>query len=171
VTHPVDVLRSFLGNVSEVHCNASKGLLTPQYPRPNNFFLNLKFENGVIAQVRGLYDVVEPPLPMMQIVLYGSKGTAVADFTDNQPGTLRIVLDELPVRQPLTMHLEPERDRSAYGHGASVIRYMRHFQECLDHDQQPSPDELDGARAAAVAAAAWESAEHGTVAKVQNEFP
>ena len=171
VTHPVDVLRSFLGNVSEVHCNASRGLLTPQYPRPNNFFLNLKFENGVIAQVRGLYDVVEPPLPMMQIVLYGSKGTAVADFTDNQPGTLRIVLDELPVREPLTMHLEPERDRSAYGHGASVIRYMRHFQECLDHDQQPSPDELDGARAAAVAAAAWESAEHGTVVKVQNEFP
>ena len=66
VTHPVDILRSFLGDVAEVHCYAAKGQLTPAYPLRNLFFLNLKFANGVIAQVKGLYDVVEPPLPMMQ---------------------------------------------------------------------------------------------------------
>lgn len=170
VSHPVDILRSFLGNVSEVHCMASKGLLTPAYPAKNNFFLNLRFENGVIAQVRGLYDVVEPPLPMMQVILYGSKGTAVAEFTDNRPGVLRLVFDDLPVKQPLVMHFEPEQDTSAYGHGATVVRYMQHLQECLDEDRKPSPNELDGARAAAVAAAAWESAETGRVVAVENEF-
>ncbi len=127
VTHPVDILRSFLGNVAEVHCYASKGLLTPEYPLKNNYFLNLKFESGVIAQVRGLYDVVEPPLPMMQVILYGSKGTAVAEFTDNKPGKLQIMLDERSVKEPLIMHFEPEQDSSVYGHGATVLRYMRHF--------------------------------------------
>ncbi len=43
-------------------------------------------------------------------------------------------------------------------------------QECLDNDRKPSPDELDGARAVAVAAAAWESMETGGVVKVVNAF-
>ena len=136
----------------------------------NNFFLNLKFTNGVTAQVKGLYDVVEPPLPMMGVTLYGTKGTAVAEFTDNKPGVLRIVLDKLPVKEPLMMHFEPERDTSVYGHGATVMRYMRHFQECLDQNREPSPSVVDGAKACAVAAAAWKSSETGKVVKVFNNF-
>ncbi len=135
-----------------------------------NFYLNLKFDNGVIAQVKGLYDVVEPPLPMMHVVLYGDGGTAVAEFTDNEPGRLQVVQDRLPVKEPLTMHFEPERDTSVYGHGATVIRYMRHFQECLDQDLEPSPSVVDGARACAVASAAWESAQTGKAIEVFNDF-
>jgi len=170
VTHPVDILRCFLGDAEEVHCYAAKGRLTPSYPLRNLFFLNLRFAGGVIAQVKGLYDVVEPPLPMMQVTLYGTKGTAVAEFTDNKPGQLRVVLDSSPTKEPVVTAFEPERDTSVYGHGATVIRYMRHFQDCLDHDLEPSPGVLDGARAAAVAAAAWESAESGLSAKVFNNF-
>jgi len=170
VTHPVDILRSFLGDVAEVHCYAAKGKLTPAYPIRNLFFLNLKFVSGVIAQVKGLYDVVEPPLPMMQLALYGAGGTAVAEFTDNKPGKLQVVLDKASSKEPQTFHFEPERDTSAYGHGATVIRYMRHFQECLDQDREPSPNVLDGARACAVAAAAWESADTGKPVRVFNDF-
>jgi predicted dehydrogenase len=170
VTHPVDILRSFLGDVAEVHCYAAKGKLTPAYPLRNLFFLNLKFANGVIGQVKGLYDVVEPPLPMMQVALYGTRGTAVAEFTDNKPGRLQIVSDQPPAKEPVTTHFEPERDTSVYGHGATVIRYMRHFQDCLDQDREPSPNVLDGARACAVAAAAWESADTGKPVRVCNEF-
>ncbi len=170
VTHPVDILRSFLGDVAEVHCYAAQGRLTPAYPLRNLFFLNLKFANGVIGQVRGLYDVVEPPLPMMQVALYGTRGTAVAEFTDNKPGRLQIVSDQSAAKEPVTTHFEPERDTSVYGHGATVIRYMRHFQDCLDHDREPSPGVLDGARACAVAAAAWESADKGKPVRVFNEF-
>ncbi len=170
VTHPVDILRCFLGDAAEVHCYAAKGRLTPEYPLKNLFFLNLRFAGGVIGQVKGLYDVVEPPLPMMQVTLYGTKGTAVAEFTDNKPGQLRVVLDSSPTKEPLVTHFEPERDTSVYGHGATVIRYMRHFQDCLDRDLEPSPSVLDGARAAAVASAAWESVETGLPARVFNEF-
>ncbi len=170
VTHPVDILRAFVGDVEEVHCYAAKGHLTPDYPLKNLYFLNLKFKNGAIGQVKGLYDVVEPPLPMMQVALYGTGGTAVGEFTDNQPGELRVAQDRLPVKNPLTMTFEPERDRSVYGHGATVIRYMRHFQACLDEDQEPCPNVVDGAKACAVAAAAWASAESGKPVQVFNEF-
>lgn len=170
VTHPVDILRSFLGDVEEVHCYAAKGRLTPDYPLKNLFFLNLRFASGVIGQVKGLYDVVEPPLPMMQVALYGTAGTAIGEFTDNAPGVLRVVQDRLPVKNPLTMHFEPERDASVYGHGATVVRYMRHFQDCIDGKAQPSPDVVDGAKACAVAAAAWESAESGKAVGVFNAF-
>ena len=83
----------------------SKGLLTEAYPLKNNFFLNLKFKNGVPAQVCGLYDVVEP-----------------------------------------------------------------YFQDHLDNDREPSPNVIDGAKACAVASAAWASSESGAVEKVFNDF-
>lgn len=144
--------------------------MTPAYPLRNLFFLNLKFASGAIAQVKGLYDVVEPPLPMMQVALHGTGSTAVAEFTDNKPGKLQVVLDKAETKEPLTLHFEPERDSSVYGHGATALRYMRHFQECLDEDHEPSPNVIDGARACAVAAAAWESADNGKPMRVFNAF-
>ena len=170
VVHPVDILRSFMGDVEEVHAYASKGALTPEYPKQNNFLLNLKFANGGIGRAMGLYDVVHPPMPVMQVTLYGTKGTMVGSFTDNEGGTVKLTLDKSVVSEPLVMTCPPETDTSVYGHGQSVIRYMRHFQECLDADAQPQPDVVDGAKSIAVGAAAWESVESGAVAPVFNDF-
>jgi predicted dehydrogenase len=161
IVHVADILRSFCGDVAEVHAFANHGTLTPEYPFEDNYLLNLRFENGVIGQGVGLYGIVHPPMPMMQVSLFGTSGTAISDFTDNEPGTLRLTLDRLPVQEPLVMNFPPERDTSVYGHGQTVIRYMRHFQHCLDEDQEPSPGVLDGAKAVAVGAAAWESVRTG----------
>jgi len=168
VTHPVDILRSFMGDIAEVHCFSTKGKLTPEFPQDNLFFLNLKFDSGAIAQVRGLYDVVEPPSPMMQVTLYGTKATAVAEFSDNGPGRIVYSMDGQKERQEF--HFEPEKDLSVYGHGATVIRYMRHLQDCLDKDLPPSPNEIDGAKAVSVAHSAWESSRTGTMQTIFNNF-
>jgi predicted dehydrogenase len=168
VTHPVDILQAFFGPVEEVHCYANKGNLT-SYPLRANFVLNLKFATGRIGRVLGLYEVVHPPLPMMQVGLYGTRGSAVGEFTDNEPGRLKVALDKLGP-QPLISEFPPERDASVYGHGQTVIRYMRHFQECLDEDRTPVPGVLDGARSVAVAAAAWESADTGKPVAVAQDF-
>ncbi|MAF09848.1 hypothetical protein CMK11_05290 [Candidatus Poribacteria bacterium] len=170
VVHPVDILRSFMGDVEEVHAYASKGLLTPEYPKQNNFLLNLQFANGGIGRAMGLYDVVHPPMPMMQVTLYGTKGTMVGEFTDNEGGSVKLVLDKTAATEPLVMECPPETDTSVYGHGQSVIRYMRHFQECLDADAQPEPGVVDGAKSIAVGAAAWESVRSGGTAAVFNDF-
>ena len=168
--HSLDVIRAFAGDIETVHANAAKGNLTPDYPIADNFFINVKFRSGVIGRVSGLYGIVHPPTPMMQFGIYGAKGSLQAEFTDNEPGEIRVVLDKLAGHKPLVSRFEPERDLSAYGHGATVIRYMRHFQECLDNDLQPSPSVVDGAKSVAAGAAAWESIDTGKVVEVCNEF-
>jgi predicted dehydrogenase len=168
--HSIDVIRAFGGDIRRVHAFARKSNLTPEYPLADNFFLNVEFASGVIGRVSGLYGIVHPPLPMMQFGVYGTKGSLQAEFTDNEPGEIRVVLDQAEGHRPSALRFEAERDRSAYGHGATVIRYMRHFQDCLDRGLEPSPSVLDGARSVAVGVAAWESVRTGKVAEVCNEF-
>ena len=57
-----------------------------------------------------------------------------------------------------------------YGHGQTVIRYMQHFQQCLDQDLEPSPGVVDGAKSVAVGVAAWESIRTGQPVEVFNDF-
>lgn len=168
--HGIDVIRAFAGDVGRVHAFGRKGNLTPEYPLADNFFLNLEFTSGVIGRVSGLYGIVHPPLPMMQFGIYGTKGSLQAEFTDNEPGQIRVVLDKSEGHRPTVIPFPAERDRSAYGHGATVVRYMRHFQECLDRDLEPSPSVVDGAKSVAAGVAAWESIRSGRVVAVQNAF-
>ncbi len=168
--HSIDVIRAFGGNVRRVHAIGNRGNLSKAYPMQDNFFLNVEFVSGVIGRVSGLYGIVHPPLPMMQFGIYGTKGSLQAEFTDNRPGEIRLVLDQTRGQQPTVTRFEAERDRSVYGHGATVIRYMRHFQDCLDNDREPSPGVVEGAKAVAVGAAAWESIETGRAVEVCNDF-
>ncbi len=168
--HSVDAIRAFAGDVDTVHANATRGNLTPGYDLEDNFFLNVKFKSGVIGRVSGLYGIIHPPTPMMQVGIYGTKGSLQTEFTDNEPGQVRVVLDKLVDHKPLVADFEPETDLSAYGLGASVIRYMRHFQDCLDNDLEPVPGVVESAKTMAVIAAAWESIHTGQVVKACNEF-
>jgi predicted dehydrogenase len=168
--HSIDVIRAFAGDVDTVHANAIQGNLTPGYPIHDNFFLNLKFKSGVIGRVSGLYGIVHPPTPMMQFNIYGSKGSLQSEYSDNEPGQVKLVLDNMFGHKPYVANFEAERDLSSTGHGATVIRMMRYFQDCLDNDSEPSPGVVDGAKSVAVGVAAWESIRLGQVMKVFNEF-
>ena len=168
-SHPIDLLRWFLGDIEEVHAYGRKGNLTPEYPYADNYLINLKFTNGVIARVLAAYGLVEPPMPMMGLGLYGTQASLQADFTDQQDGHLRLVLDKI-VTKPMANFTFPAEKEGALGHGGGVMRYLRHFEECLLQDQTPSPSVRDGAKSVAVCSAAWQSIHEGTVAKVQNDF-
>ena len=168
--HSIDVVRAFGGDIDEVHAFSNQGKMVDSYPIDDNFFLNVRFKSGVIGRVAGLYGIVHPPTPMMQFGVFGNKGSLQAEFTDNEPGQIRVILDKSDPKTAEVIDFEPERDRSAYGHGATVIRYMRHFQECLDRDIDPSPSVFDGAKSVAVGWAARESIATGKAVKVFNEF-
>jgi len=168
--HSIDVIRAFGGDIDEVQAFSNEGKMTAGYPIDDNFFLNVRFKSGVIGRVAGLYGIVHPPTPMMQFGVFGTGGSLQAEFTDNEPGEIRVILDAWDEKKPEVTAFEPERDRSAYGHGATVIRYMRHFQECLDDDLDPSPSVIDGAKSVAVGWAARESIKTGKVVKVFNDF-
>ena len=168
-SHPIDLLRWFLGEVEEVHAYGRKGNLTPEYPYEDNYLINLKLKSGVIARVLGAYGLVEPPMPMMGLSLYGSKASLMADFTDQRDGHIRVVFDKLE-KHPLAIMTFPAETEGALGHGPGVVRYLRHFEECLDQDREPSPSVRDGAKSVAVCSAAWDSIRQGGVVKVRTEF-
>jgi predicted dehydrogenase len=168
-SHPIDLLRWFFGDVEEVHAYGRKGSLTPAYPYEDNYLINLKFANGVIARVLAAYGLVEPPMPMMGLGLYGTKASLQADFTDQQEGHLRLVLDKIAQKPVGTFTFSAEKE-GALGHGGGVMRYLRHFEACLLNDSTPSPSVVEGAKSVAACAAAWQSIRNGGVVRVQNEF-
>ena len=168
--HSIDVIRVFGGDIEFIHAVAQNGDLTKEYLIPYNFFVIVKFKSGAIGRVSGLYGIVHPPTPMMQFGLYGTRGSLQSEFTDNEPGQVRVVLDKLPGHKSMVMNFEKEADLSCYGHGATVIRYMRHFQECLDNDKDPSPGVLDGAKSVAAGVAAWESIRTGKVVEIRGNL-
>lgn len=172
--HPVDVLRWFFGDVESVHCLGTKGDLyeSPKgthYDKVNDFLLNLKFKNGVIARVLGAYGLVEPPMPMMGVKVFGTKGSASGEFSDFLGGKVEAVYDKYEIKSPFTALYPPEKQGS-FGHGTTVLRYLEHFADCLENDKTPNPDITEGAKSVAVCCAAYESIKSGKVEKVFNEF-
>ncbi len=168
-SHPIDLLRWFLGDVEEVHAYGRKGNLTPEYPYEDNYLINLKFKNGAIARVLAAYGLVEPPMPMMGLGLYGTQASLIADFTDKQAGHIKVVFDKLEGHPPAIMTFLPEME-GTLGHGAGVMRYLQHFEECLNQDKTPSPSVRDGAKSVAVCSAAWESIRKSGVVKARTDF-
>lgn len=170
VCHPVDVLRWFLGDIAELHAFGSKGNLEPRFPLMDNFSLNLKFADGTIGRVLGLYGVIEPTEPMMKLILYGTKMTLTATYADNVGGQVQMVWDKVEYRPVSTMTFPAEHGIDVYGHTKSILRYMAHLEDCILNDKDPSPGVLDGAKTVSAGAAAWQSIEKGGVVSVFNDF-
>jgi len=169
VCHPVDSLIWVLGDVDEVHCYANRGGLSA-YPQEENYLLNLRFRNGVMARVLGAYGVVQPPWPMMGITLYGTRATATATFEDFKPGQLRVVFDKLPGNEPAVIDYPADLE-GAYGQGQAVRRYMAHLEDCLVHDKQPCENAREGTKTIAALDAACRSFRTGLPQKVTADFP
>lgn len=154
--HPIDLLRWFFGDVDEVFVYASKSGTDERFPWHDNFLINLRFADGVIARILAVYGLVEPPLPMLGLGIYGSKGSVVND---------QFALDKIEGKPTMRMTFGHEG-----GHGREVWRYMRHFEDCLVNDETPLINEVEGAKVIATAAACWESVHTGLPAKVVNDF-
>ncbi|MDP6756778.1 MAG: Gfo/Idh/MocA family oxidoreductase [Chloroflexota bacterium] len=156
--HPIDLLRWIAGDVEEVFCYGSASGMDPRYPegKMDNFFINLKFKNGVLGRVMAVFGLVEPPLPMNGLSIFGTGGSFVEDTA---------VFDRFVGQPEWNLEFKPEP-----GHGNEVLRYMRHFEECLVEDTTPSVNEVEGAKCIAVCSAAWESLASGQPAKVFNDF-
>lgn len=168
VCHPLDSLVWFLGDVDEVHCYANKGNLSA-YPIEDNFTLNVKFKNGVMARVLGAYGVIQPPYPMMGITIYGTKGTATATFEDFRPSQLRFILDKFLQNEPAVVDY-PADLKGAYGQGDAVRRYINHFEDCILNNKNSLEDAREGTKTIAALSAAWESARIGKSVKVRYDI-
>ncbi len=158
--HPVDSLVWFFGEAEEVQAYGVKSGVNPTYPLEDTYLINIKFVSGKLARVLGAYGLVEPPIPMMGLNIYGTEGSAIADFHDFKPTHARVVLDKLETKPVLKMDV-PADQKGAYGQGDAVRRYMSNFEECLLHGKQSTIDAREGAKTIAILSAAWESIRSG----------
>jgi predicted dehydrogenase len=167
-SHPIDLLRWLLGDITEVHCFSNRSGLS-EYPLDENFVINVRFANGQIGRVLASFGLVHPPMPMMGLGLYGTKGSLIADFTDKMGGNVKVVFEKMETR-PTGVFAFPPETEGAYGHGRTVMRYLAHFEDCLLNNKEPVPGVRDGAKSVAVCAAAWESARTGQVVRPRRDF-
>lgn len=167
VCHPVDLLRWMLGEVDEVFCYGTHGVLDPRYPadKPNDFLINLKYRSGVIARVMGAFDLVHPPALWSRsfhgvgIGLYGTKASLFND---------RVVYEYRGKGEPREEPVEPLGGH--YDHAGEIIGFLRHFEQCLVNDEEPLVGVSDGAQIVAICHACWESIATGLPVKVTREF-
>ena len=82
---------------------------------------------------------------------------------------MKVIYDKYEYKTEAHMNYPPETE-GAYGHGTTVIRYLRHFEECLEQNKTPNPDAVQGAKAIAICSAAWESIKDKKPVKVYNDF-
>lgn len=171
VCHPVDILRWFLGDIEEIHAYGNKGGLDVASGIIDNFILNMKFVKGdTIGRVLGIYGVIEPPEPMMKVSIYGTSMNLLATYSDNLGGELQMIWDDIEYQPPATMKFPPEHGIDVYGHTKAILRYMKHLEDCIVGDLEPSPSVLDGAKTISAGHAAAQSIEKGGVMKVFNDF-
>ena len=158
--HPIDLLRWYVGEVQEVYAYAQKSGRSPEYRLEDNFLILLKFASGCLGTVSVLCGVVHPPVPIIQLELFGDAGSLLATYSEGQPGVLRLVNGKLPEHPVQEIQYAPETGVT-YQHGAAERRIFEQFFDCLENDRRPDPDEIQGARGVAVADAAWESIRTG----------
>ncbi len=168
-SHPIDLLRWYLGDVAEVHAYGVRSGLIPDYPYEDDYLINLRFRSGAVARVLATYGLVHPPMPMMGLGLFGTRASLMADFTDQAAGHVKINFDAASGQRPVSHVYEPEME-GELGHGAGVLRYLQHFEECLSDGVTPSPGVRDGAGSVAACAAAWESIRTGQPVRPRADF-
>ena len=156
--HPVALLTWYLGDAEEVFAYGVNSGVDPRYPAdtPDTYLVNLRFENGAIGRILGAFGIIEPPLPMESLRLFGTKGSLVHDD---------VVLDRLPGLPTAKLHFAREQ-----GHEGQVRRYMEEFARAIRDGVESSSTALDAAKTVAIGEAIKESVATGKPVSVRTDF-
>ena len=147
--HPIALLSWYLGDAEEVTAYGVNSGVDPRYPadREDTYLVNVRFRNGAIGRILGAFGIIEPPLPMESLSLFGTKGSLVHN---------QVVLDRLPGLPTATLDFRDER-----GHGGQVRRYMEEFAGAVCSGADTSSTALDAAKTVVVGEAIKEAVATG----------
>jgi predicted dehydrogenase len=147
LSHNIDLLRWFKGEIVEVAAYGSNSRLDPRYPADTceTFVLNVRFADGTIGRI-AMAPGVDPPLPNVSLQLFGTKGTC-ADG--------KVVLDSLPAKPRLNLEFRSQ------DYGSAELAILEELAGAITRGVEPSVSVIDGARTSAVASAAWASIRGG----------
>ncbi|MFZ0389796.1 MAG: Gfo/Idh/MocA family oxidoreductase [Calditrichia bacterium] len=160
VSHPVDLIRWYLGDVVEVHAFADRTRIAENSGFQGNdvFVVNLMFESGRIGRVLGFYGLEQPHQhrPWIECALYGTRGTFIAKYPQ---------LESLQKYEN-----EDERIESYFEdiyhyfqfegvnhHAGEFVNYTEYFARSLAEGRKAQPDAQDGFKTIATLEAIRES--------------
>jgi predicted dehydrogenase len=157
--HPIALLTWYLGEVDEVFAYGVNSGVDPRYPAttPDTYLVNLRFRNGALGRILGAFGIVEPPLPMESLSLFGTGGSFVHD---------KLVLDRLPGQPVAQIEFSPE-----HGHDGEVKRYLAEFAREVRDGTPSSSTAEDAARTVAIGEAIKASVASGQPVRIEATIP
>jgi len=170
LSHPVDLVRWYLGPTEEVHAFACHSSLAERYGVQSFdiYTVNLRGSSGRIGRAMGNYGVHELPSARnaIELVLYGSDGTSMAQYHDMRyihtaPDGAEIKEDMLYSRRGCYFNNE------VHGmHYGEFANYAEYFAVALLERRDYSPDLEEGLETYCVMEAIRRSAQTGQPVKI-----
>jgi predicted dehydrogenase len=169
-SHPVDLLRWHLGDVSEVFAYADRSELAEEagFEGQDIFVVNLRFVDGRLGRVLGLFGLEQPHAvrPWIEVALYGDKGTFVAKYPQLE-ALIKLVGQAERVEHYFEDSYHYFQFEGVNHHAGEFVNYTEYFARCLVEGQVPQPDALDGFKSMATLEAMRESILTGAPARVR----
>lgn len=171
LSHPIDLVRWYCGAIEEVHAFGTTSELGRAHGLAgfDVYVVNLRAESGRVARAMGHYGCEELPAARncIELMLYGSKGTSLAQYHDMRyvhtaPDGTQLVED--PLYALRHHYFNSEVHGMHYGEFAN---YADHFARGLLEGTPCSPELEEGLETFCVMEAVRRSARAGTPVAVR----
>ena len=165
-SHPFDVCRWWLGDVSEVTAHAM--IVAPEHhPTEDVGFVALKHESGAMStlHVTGLTHATGEE----SYEIFGTHGTLVVRWLSHSTSTLEPALMTLYENSRTATDLTldaPWHPSQRIREDWQYLRALEHFCECIIDDKEPQPNSADGRAVVEIVNAAYLSVMRGATVKL-----
>jgi predicted dehydrogenase len=168
LSHPIDLVRWYLGRIEEVHCYGSSSAMGREHGLKGRdiYTVNLRAADGRIGRVMGHYGLHELPKARncIECVIYASGGTSMAQYHD-----MKLVWagkPDDPMTEFVEDHLYAGRhyyfNSEVHGmHYGEFANYAQHFAEAMLDGKPHSPGLEEGVETFCVMEAVRRSADEG----------
>jgi predicted dehydrogenase len=170
MSHPVDLLRWYLGPIAEVHAVGARSALARSFDAQSFdiYSVNVRASSGAVGRALGHYGLRELPSARnaIELVLYGEAGTSMAQYHDMRylhtaPDGTEVLEDMLYSRRG--HYFNNEVHGMHYGEFAA---YADHFAGALLEGRPCSPELEEGVETVCVMEAIRRSARTGRPVEV-----
>lgn len=170
MSHPIDLVRWYLGQIKEVHAFGFTSALGSRYGLKGYdiYVVNFRSGDGRIARAMGHYGLRELPSARnaIELVLYGTRNTSCAQYHDMKYRYTRddgTEVCEDPLYELRHYYFNSEIHGMHYGEFAN---YAEYFADALIHDRRYSPNLEEGIETFCVMEAVRRSAKSGKPVEV-----
>lgn len=170
LSHPLDLIRWYLGRIEEVHAYGMHTALGKRYGVQgfDAYVVNLRSADGRIGRVLGNYGITELPAArsMIECWLMGEKGASLAKYPELE--FIRLDPDHTEIREDYHhelygYHFRHELKGMHYG---EFCNYVDYFANAILEGTPNSPDLVEGIETVCVMEATRTSAQTGRPVKL-----